>query len=407
MAGVTSEGFEAKRLADVMSDAADDLRTIVDPVSGESLQADFEADDPAMQVVQVPLEGVGLAWEAMQLVYQQFDPQKATGASQSALVLLNGIERLDEAPSNATEALIGTPLALIPAGTLVSDVNNINQWATTDDVQLDALGVATVTVRCTVMGPVTAPAGTLTRIVTPVAGLASVNNPADAQVGRNVETDTELRIRRDRSTMAPAASPVESVYANLANVPGVTYARVRQNNTLATDSNGIPGKCVAAVVVGGEDLDIAMTLLERTGIVAEWFGSSSLTLFDVQGEPYVVKWTRPANLPIYIALTIQVTNPNIFPVTGLQQIKDAIIAYAQGGAPALGVDDGFSETGFVPGGTVLWSRLFTPINFVPGHRVVSLFIGTAPGPTLENDIPVPWDEVSQFLDANIDITVVP
>lgn len=407
MAGVTSAGFEAKRLADVNSDFSEDLSTIVDPVSGETLQPDFESADPAMQVVQVPMEGVALAWEAMQLVYQQFDPTKATGPSQSALVMLNGLSRLDAAPSSVTEDLQGTPLALIPAGTLVADVNNRNQWATIQDVVLDALGAGSVTVRCTVMGPVTAPAGSLTRIVTPVPGLASVTNPLDAQVGRDVETDTELRIRQSRSTMAPAASPVESVYANLANVAGVTYARVRQNNTLVTDSNGIPGKCVAAVVVGGEDLDIAMVLLERTGIVAEWFGSSSLTLFDVQGEPYVVKWTRPTQLPIYIALTIQVTNQNIFPVTGLQQIKDAIIAYAQGGAPALGVDDGFSETGFVPGGTVLWSRLFTPINFVPGHRVVSLFIGTAPGPTLENDIPVPWDEVSQFLDANIDITVVP
>ena len=68
MAGVTDQGFEAKRLADVLSDASEQLRTIVDPVSGETLQPDFEADDPAMQVVQVPLEGTGLGWEAMQLV---------------------------------------------------------------------------------------------------------------------------------------------------------------------------------------------------------------------------------------------------------------------------------------------------------------------------------------------------
>lgn len=407
MAGVTDNGFEAKRLADVLTDAADDLRTIVDPVSGETLQPNFEEEDPAMQVVQVPLEGVGLAWEAMQLTYQQFDPRKATGPSFWSLIQLNGLTRLDQFNSTATETLTGTPLAFIPAGQLVADVNNTNQWETLSDVTLDALGVGSVTVQCTVPGPIAAAPGALSRIVTPYPGLSSVTNPLAAELGRYLETETEGRARQKASTMAPAASPVESVYGNLANVPGVTYARVRQNNTLAVDSNGIPGKSVAAVVVGGADLDIAMTLLARTGVTAEWYGSSSLTLFDVQGEPYAVKWTRPAALPIYIELTIQVINPNIFPADGLQQIKDAIKLYAKGGAPALGVDDGFSETGFPPGAAVIWSRLFTPINFVPGHRVVSLFIGTAPGPTLENDITVPWDEVAEFIDANIDITVTP
>lgn len=407
MAGVTEKGYEAKRLADVLTDAADDMRTIVDPVSGETLQPNFEEEDPAMQVVQVPLEGVGLAWEAMQLAYQQFDPRKAVGPALAGLVQLNGITKLDAFNSTVTENLFGTPLQLIPAGQLVADVNNTNQWATLADVTLDALGVGSVTVQCTVSGPIAAAPGTLTRIVTPYPGLSSVSNPLAASLGRDVETDTELRQRQKLSTMAPAASPVESVYGNLANVAGVTYARVRQNNTLSVDSNGIPGKSVAAVVVGGTDLDIAQTLLARTGVTAEWFGSSSMTLFDVQGEAYVVKWTRPTPMLVYIQMTIQVVNPGIFPADGLQQIKDAIKLYAKGGAPALGIDDGFSETGFPPGAAVIWSRLFTPINFIPGHRVISLFIGSAPDPTLENDIDVPWNQFAEFTDANIVITVAP
>jgi uncharacterized phage protein gp47/JayE len=407
MAGVTDNGFEAKRLADVLADAADDLRTIVDPVSGETLQPNFEEEDPAMQVVQVPLEGVGLAWEAMQLAYQQFDPRAAVGPALSALVQLNGITRLDAFNSTATVVLTGSPLQFIPAGQLVSDVNNTNQWATISGVTLDSLGSASVTVQCTVSGAVAAAAGALNRIVTPYPGLSSVTNPLAAQLGRDVETDTELRQRQRLSTMAPAASPVESVYGNLANVAGVTYARVRQNNTLVVDSNGIPGKCVAAVVVGGADLDIAMALLARTGVTAEWFGSSSLTLFDTQGEPYAVKWTRPTPLQIYIHLTIQVINPNLFPAGGIQEIRDNTRLYAKGGAPALGIDDGFSETGFPPGAPVIWSRLFTPINSVPGHRVASLFIGTSPNPTTENDIAVPWNQVAEFTDANYVITVLP
>lgn len=406
MAGVTSSGFEAKRLADVEADATEQLRTIVDPASGESLQPQFGSEDPAMQVVHVPLEGVGLAWQAAQLIYQQFDPSAATGPSQSSLVQLNGIRRQDASPSIATIQLSGTPSITIPAGQLISDVNNVNQWSTTTDIELDVSGLGIGKASCLVLGPVAAVAGSLINIVTPYPGWTGVSNTADADLGRNVETDTELRQRRDRSTMAPAASPVESVYANLANITGVTYSRVRQNNTLVPDSNGIPGKSVAAVVVGGDDLEIAYTLLARTGIASAWYGNTSQVLFDAQGEPYTVSWTRPTPLPVYVELQLEIVNPNIFPADGLQQIKDAIRAYAQGGAPALGVDDGFSTSGFPPGATVILSRLYTPINFVPGHRVVSLFIGTAPNPTGTADIPTPWDQVPLFLDGNIDITVI-
>lgn len=406
MAGVTSAGFEAKRLADVEADAAEQLRTIVDPESGDSLQPDFGSEDPAMQVVHVPLEGVGLAWEAAQLVYQQFDPTKAIGPSLYGLVQLNGIKQQDASSSTVVLQLTGTPATVIPAGQLASDVNNANQWSTLAEVELDGTGVGSVQAASLAVGPITADIGTIINIVTPFPGWTGVTNLAAATPGRNVETDTELRQRRDRSTMAPAASPVESVYANLANITGVTYARVRQNNTLLTDSNGIPGKSVAAVVVGGEDLDIAYTLLARTGIASAWYGNTSQVLFDGQGEPYTVSWTRPTPLVVYVGLELEIVNPNIFPADGIQQIKNSIRTYAQGGAPALGIDDGFSTSGFPPGATVLWSRLFTPINFIPGHRVVSLFIGTAPSPTGTADIPTPWDQVPLFLDDNIDITVI-
>ncbi len=407
MAGVTDSGFEAKRLADILADASAALALITDPATGSTLQPDFGSEDPAMQVVQVPLDGLGLTWEAMQLTFQQFDPDKANGPSLRGLVQLNGLTEQPATRSIVGLTLGGTPGTMIPSGQLVADINNQHQWETLTPVTLDGGGVGTCNGRCVEYGPIDAGIGTLTNIVTPWPGWASVTNAALPSLGRNVETTTELRVRRNRSTMAPSASPVESVYSNLANLPGVTYTRVYQNNTLLTDANGITAKCVAAVIVGGDDTDIAYTLLARTGVVADWFGSSSMTLFDVQNEPYTVKWTRPTALPIYLAITIQVYQPSVFPANGIQQIKDAIKAYAIGGAPALGIVDGFGDTGFPPGAPVIRSRLYTPLNFVPGHRVTILNLGTAPAPVGTADIAVPWNQYAQFTDANISITVAP
>ncbi len=405
MAGVSDNGFEAKRLADVLSDAENELRLITDPVTGQNLQADFASSDPAMQIVKVPLDAVGLNWEAAQLIYQQFDPSKATGPSLETLVELNGLERQPSSASIANLTVTGTPLLSVAAGQLVADSNNVNQWVL-EAWTFDGTGTATVEANASVNGPIQAAANTLINIVTPVAGWVSVTNLDPAIAGRNQETITQLRTRRARSTLAPASGPVESVFSNLANISGVTYARVYQNNTLAIDANGITPKSVAAVIVGGDDEDIAFTLLQRTGVTADWFGSTALTLFDVQNEPYTVKWTRPAAVNIFIELDIEVYNASVFPVNGIQLIKDAILAYAIGGAPALGIDDGFEDVGFPPGSLVVLSRLYTPINSVPGHRVVSLKIGLSAMTVGTADIQIDFDKYPQFLDGNIDITVL-
>lgn len=406
MAGVTSTGFIPKLLAEVLTDAESQLSIIVDPATGSTLQPDLNSSDPAMQIAKVPLDGIAAAWEAMALVYQQFDPNKAVGAALSGLVQLNGIERQPATGSLATVALTGTPGVSIPAGSLVSDASNTYQWSTLAPVTLDSGGLGSATVRNQTVGAIAAAANTLTNIVTPVAGWATVNNPAPAIVGRLEETDSELRQRRSRSTAAPSAGPIESIYANVSNVDGVTYVRAYQNNTLTTDSRGIPAKCVAVVVVGGADLDIAYTLLARTGVVAQWYGSTTVSLFDVQDVEYQVKFSRPAPKPIYVKVQIRVTNPSLFPSDGATQIKNAIIAYAAGGAPALGVQDGFSSTGFPPGASILTSRLYTPINFVPGHEVVSLLVDDVNPPVGSADVAMDWDEYGQFTAANIEVVQV-
>jgi uncharacterized phage protein gp47/JayE len=97
----------------------------------------------------------------------------------------------------------------------------------------------------------------------------------------------------------------------------------------------------------------------------------------------------------------------VFPGDGIDRIKQAIVDYAIGGAAALGIDDGFSQTGFPPGEAVIVSRLYTPINYIPGHRVTALTLGTSPSPVGTVDIPMVWNEYGSFTVGAIDITVVP
>lgn len=248
--GVTPDGLKIKRLADVLADASAALETIQDPITGERLQPDFSAADPAMQVVKIPLEAVGDLWALLHNVFSQFDPDAATGAALSGVVRLNGIERAGGKPSVAPLQLTGVAHTPIRKGQRISDDRRQVVWVTQADVTLDGTGQGSVSAYTEEKGAFTAAPGQLRVILTPVVGWNTVTNVAPAVPGTIEEPDAVLRQRRDQSTLAPASSPVEAIYANLRNVPGVDFVRVLVNNTLAVDGRGIPPKAIAAVVVG-------------------------------------------------------------------------------------------------------------------------------------------------------------
>jgi len=82
-------------------------------------------------------------------------------------------------------------------------------------------------------GPVPAPINTLTEILTPIAGWNSIDNWQAGALGRFIETDAELRIRRRNSIRLLGAATVEAIRARLLQqVPGVTSAFVFENRTL-------------------------------------------------------------------------------------------------------------------------------------------------------------------------------
>ena len=153
-------------------------------------------------------------------------------------------------------------------------------------------------------------------------------------------------------------------------------------------------------MLGGNDTEIAKTILQRSGCTAEFFGDIEVILFDAQGEPNPVRFSRPTQVPMIVDVDITVVNTAIYPTDGDQQIKDNIVLYSLEGADAFGITDGFDQNGFPPGTDVIVSRLYTPVNQVPGHRINSI---TVNGSTTQ--IPIAFNEVAIFDASNITVTV--
>lgn len=394
--GITDAGFVLKRLEDILLELNAGIQTIYP-------DANITSESGFGQLNGLFAGANSQDWESFQDVSNQYNPSNASGPNLDSLVQLNGLTRLPAKASTVILTCTGTNGTIITAGSLVTNASRNIFFSTDVEVTIGISGPVDVAATATEEGARIVLSGTLTTIVNPKSGWSSVVNNNDANIGREVETDEQLRIRRDNSTLSPSQAVVEAIYSNLADTDGVEFARVYVNETDVTDSRGIPSHAISPVVVGGSSSEIAEVIFNRKSAGITSFGNTLINVVDIQGFSYPISFVRPDEIEIYLAVTV--TAGNNFPVDGAQQIKDAILAYAAGGADELGAIDFGNQDGFPPGADVIFSRLYTPINSVPGHQVDSLFIDTSASPIGTSNITINYDEVSSWDSSRINVTV--
>jgi len=244
-----------------------------------------------------------------------------------------------------------------------------------------------------VVGAINQDANTITQIVTPVLGWDSITNPLDASPGRLTETDEELRLRFRNTKLERSSNILDSLYSALLNVNGVQEVAIYENDTSITDSNGVLPHSFFPVVLGGSSQIIAETIWQNRPMGIQSQGNTIVPITDSQGFLHNIGFERPEPVVVYVnmALSLNLETPIQFPSDGADQIRAAIKAYA-------------SEN-FGVGKDVVYSRLFTPINSIPGHQINSLFIGITPSPVGTSNIAVAFDKISSFDSVNISIVI--
>jgi len=243
------------------------------------------------------------------------------------------------------------------------------------------------------VGEINQDANTINEIVTPVLGWDSVTNPLDASPGRLVETDEELRLRFRNTKLERSSNILDSLYSALLNVDGVEELAIYENDTDITDSNGVLPHSFFPVVLGGSSQIIAETIWQNKPMGIKSQGNTIIPITDTQGFLHNIGFERPTPVVVYISMTLSL-NPEApiqFPSDGADQIRAAIQTYA--------------SQNFGVGKDVIYSRMFTPINTVPGHQIDSLFIGTTPSPVGTANIVIDFADISSFESININIVV--
>ena len=243
-------------------------------------------------------------------------------------------------------------------------------------------------------GEILALAGTVTQIETAVSGLNAVDNLLPGVIGRALETDTELRLRRAESLQSLGAATPETIRSRLrqevADIISVSIVENLEDTVVA----GRPGHSFETIVEGGDDNEIAakIWLLKPAGIQTYGNVNSGLGIdtLDSQGNLQNIKFSRPVSIYSWCYVEISRYLEETFPANGAALIVEAIREWGT----SLGI-----------GKDVIAQRVNTPIFSIPGVKTADIWLFTSTNPSASPTRPVPptandYNQITQTIDSN-------
>lgn len=388
MSGVTPTGFDQKMIDDILSDIEARQKTAFGAqlnTGGESTLGQYNASLAA---------SIAEAWEVLGAVYRSFYPDSANDESLDNVAAITGVTRLPATKSDMAVTCGGTPGTLLLTGRVVSVAGSGDRFVSTEDKTIGGGGTIDVAFEAEEFGPIAAVAGAL-NIETPVSGWATAANALDADLGRDLETDEDFRLRRADLLRAQGDATVEAIRADLLEVDDVEQVFVRTNRTDFTDGNNLPPHSVEAIVDGGADVDVAQQLFESVAAGIETYGHTGQkvteTITDSQGIDHTINFTRPDDVDVWIIADVDVDDD--YPADGDDQIKAALVTLGD----ALRVSD-----------DVIFERFQAEVFTISGVVDSTDFrIGIAAFPTGQVNISITLRELAKFDTSRITVTSTP
>lgn len=214
-------------------------------------------------------------------------------------------------------------------------------------------------------------------------------NSADADEGRELETDPEFRLRRIELLEIAGSGTFEAIRARVREISGVIQAYVFENVDIDTVGGMLP-KSFEVVVLGGDDQEIAETIWQHKPAGIQAMGTTTKYVDDSQGFSHVIEFSRPTAVPIYIEVSILV-DAELFPDDGDDQVKAAL--KAKGDLLDIGED-------------VISLRFkCVPLDVAGVIDVTAWLIDDVDPPLGSGNITIDYRDLATFDTANIDVDI--
>ncbi len=372
--GLTAAGFMRKRYNDIVNSKYQRARDLF----GNDVNLDDTS--PLAVFIKVNAWEESIMWEALEELYNSAYVDSAEGVSLDRVAQFIGIMRQAAVKATGEIEVLGDYDTVVPIGFQVETADGV-QFVVTEEGTISG-GDVVVPIEAVEGGTDgNVPDSTIVVIVTPLPGIDSVENLAATTGGIDIETDTNLRERYQRSVAQPGSSTAASIEATLLDVDSVIDAICRVNDTMDDpDADDIPAKSIAPVVYGGDDQDIAEAIFDvkAAGIQSAAVPPDpdplavEVTITDSRGVDHVIGFARPEEIDIYVDAELSV-NDN-YPLDGDDQVEAAILLYIN----ELNLGD-----------DVIYTKIIAEIQTVPGIvDITTLGIGIAPAPVGTSNISI-------------------
>jgi hypothetical protein len=247
-------------------------------------------------------------------------------------------------------------------------------------------------------GAIPAYSGTLTVIETPVGGWDSVTNIEDAEIGKEIETDSELRLRRERTLAKPGSTTKEGILSDILNIDEIKDAEVYENVEEEFDDYGLPPKSFMAVALGSTDEEIGTIVWKNKAAGIRTYGNTEYNLIDSQGTPQRVFFSRPEEIDIYVSIVLTV-DPGIAPDNIDDLVKQAIVDYSN--QPRI---FSIGQEVVVIGSESITTAIICNES-IKGIKDIEIYVGLAADPVASDNIPIARDEIASFDTSRIEVEV--
>ncbi len=220
-------------------------------------------------------------------------------------------------------------------------------------------------------------------------------NSLDVTLGNDIESDPDLRTRREEELRATGSATVEALRSKTLQVDDVDEAFVFENVTDSVDGDGVPAHAFEDVIRGPSavDADVAAAIFANKAAGIQAHGSTVEVVTDSQGFTHNIGFSRATEVPIFLIITVttntDATAGPVYPVDGDTQVAAALAAFGD----ALGI-----------GGDVIAEAIKCVAFDVSGVTDITAFtLGTAPAPAGTINIPIGSRSIATF--DTSDITV--
>lgn len=300
-----NEGLAIQNLNDILNERETVCRTFLDDdftIQGQSVCSNLQASDADREYA---------IQQALLYLASQLDPSQAEGIWLDYICDLNNISRYEATKTTIPIKVFGTVGTAKNQGEItIVDETTDEYYINESPFSIGEDGTAKVTFIATSWGEIQASPLSTYSIKTPSIGISSIEFDSEGEIslGRNTETDNELRARRDDTVTYTASSILSSIKAAVLALEGIKYINAYENDTMS-EVDTLPAKSFEIVVEGGDDIEIAKAILSKKPAGIQAYGTTTEEIQDTDGNTFTIGFTRPTKIAIDLTLSFKSNEP--------------------------------------------------------------------------------------------------